>query len=114
MARSGKGGKSRGKDPEDDRGSALTSALNHRIRRGILRLLHTSEESCSPARIAEALNLPLAKVNYHVKVLVRLQTVKMVCERQVRGTIEHFYTSTIDDKAAIRLLLKTTRASEEA
>lgn len=113
MAKSGTGGKRRGQDPDDDWDSNLIRALNHRIRRRILRVLQTADGPRSPARIAEVLGVPLSNVSYHIKVLVDFQTVKMVDEQQGLGNIQHFYESIVKDNATIHALLETTRETDE-
>ena len=50
----------------------LISALNHVLRRDILRLMHSSAEARSPVDISEELDQPLAGVSYHVQILHRL------------------------------------------
>lgn len=112
MARSGKGQKGHGQGPADD-WNALISALSHRVRRRILRLLHTADRPRSPARIAEMLELPLSTVSYHVQVLAGFETVKEVKRQQVRSSIEHFYASMVEDNAMIQAVLEKTRKSDE-
>ncbi|HSS04966.1 MAG TPA: helix-turn-helix domain-containing protein [Solirubrobacterales bacterium] len=112
MARSGKRG-SKGKGPDGDRQANLICALNHRLRRRLLRLLQASGGPCSPARLAETLDESLSNVSYHIKVLVGFEAVKRAGEEQVRGTIEHFYLPTVGDNAPIQALLEETRGSDE-
>jgi len=83
------------------------------LRRQILRLLHLSEDSSSPARLAEGLDEELSSVSYHVQVLKGFEAVKKVDERPVRGAIEHFYVSCVADDAKILALLDATKESDE-
>ena len=71
----------------------LIHALNHSIRRRILRLIEDRGEdgTLSPVEAAEILALPLTTVAYHFRVLVATEAVVEVDRRQVRGTIQHFF-----------------------
>lgn len=91
----------------------LIRALDHRVRRLILRSLHDSGEPQSPARLAKALGQTLSTVSYHVGVLKGLEAVKRVEEREVRGTVEHFYVSEVGGDEVVLTLLATTRESDE-
>jgi DNA-binding transcriptional ArsR family regulator len=114
----GKGRRANGAKPyeEDD----LIKALNHALRRQALRLLHASRKPLSPAQIEAKLELgeapkdQLSQVSYHVKVLVRLKVISLVDEQQVRGAMEHFYTSEVSSNAWVRNSLKRTQKSDEA
>lgn len=113
MADSGKKRKKprRGKGGEDQ--VHLIRALNHDLRRRILRELNETEEPQSPIKLAKRLRVPLSNVSYHVAVLYRLGAIARVDERPVRGAVEHFYTSTVKDNAPVRALLEGTRDLDE-
>lgn len=98
----------------DDFDSNLIRALNHRVRRDILRALHASEDPLSPARLAETTGEPLSKVSYHVRILATLKTIVLDSERQVRGSIEHLYVSAVADDEQVVALLEATLKSDEA
>lgn len=66
------------------------TALNHPLRRRILRALDGRPET-SPAELAETLAMPLGTVAYHVKILARCGTLELVRTRPVRGAVQHFY-----------------------
>ena len=63
--------------------------LDHPIRVKALTIL--AESVASPQEIAEALEIPLRKVVYHVRVLGELGFVEIVEEEKVRGSVTHFY-----------------------
>jgi hypothetical protein len=92
----------------------LIRAINHPLRRQILRLLHSSEDPLSPTQIEQTLELghepkeSLSTVSYHVRALAE------VGRRQVRGAMEHFYASQVSDCAWVCHSLKKTRKSDEA
>jgi predicted ArsR family transcriptional regulator len=71
----------------------LLHALNHSIRRRILRLLEERGETgvLSPVEAADSLDLSLTTVAYHFRVLVATDAIEEVDRRQVRGTIQHFF-----------------------
>jgi len=66
------------------------TALNHPLRRRILRTLDGKAEA-SPVELAEALSMPLGTVAYHVKILDRCGALELVRTRPVRGAVQHFY-----------------------
>lgn len=113
MADSGKHRKKRRRGKGDANQAQLIRALNHDLRRRILRLLHETEEPQSPVRIARQLRISLSNVGYHVTVLHRLGAIVKVDQRQVRGAVEHFYISTVRDNAPIQALLEGTRELDE-
>jgi DNA-binding transcriptional ArsR family regulator len=103
----------RSKSARRHREADLIAALNHRLRRQILRILHAAGEPRSPSRIAAQLQEDLSGISYHVKVLVGLDVIGLVEKRQAGGTFEHVYTSKVaDDRIATELLAATREADE--
>jgi Helix-turn-helix domain len=102
-----------GKKPNGQQRADLISAIAHPLRRCILRVLHDWREPGGPAQIARELGLPVGTVVYHVRVLWRYGAVGTAGEQQVRGAIEHFYDSTIEDDPPIETLLEETREVDE-
>lgn len=107
-------GAGRRKRPTGDWAADQITALDHKLRRCILRSLHESDEPSSPARLAKTLEAPLSNVSYHVTVLRGFGTVEKSDEQQVRGTIEHFYVSLVADDPKILAILEATREEDEA
>lgn len=91
----------------------LISALNHALRRDILRLMHASEDRRSPVGVSEELRQPLAGVSYHMQILHRLGAISLVETEQVRGALKHYYASTIEDHKIARALLESTKKPDE-
>jgi DNA-binding transcriptional ArsR family regulator len=89
------------------------TAINTPVRRRILRLLHEVNEARSPAEVSRAFRLPVSYVSYHVKVLKECGTVVLTDTRPKRGSIEHFYASTIGDYSLVVELLEETRSDDE-
>ena len=99
--------------PNGRRRANLISAIAHPLRRRILRVIADGGESCSPAQIAEELALPTGTVAYHARVLWRFGAVEPAGQQQVRGAVEHFYDTTIEDDPPIEALLEETREVDD-
>jgi DNA-binding transcriptional ArsR family regulator len=71
----------------------LLHALNHSIRRRVLRLMDERgrDGRLSPVEAAALLDISLTTVAYHFRVLVATNAIVEVGRRQVRGTIQHFF-----------------------
>jgi DNA-binding transcriptional ArsR family regulator len=104
-------GKRRPAPAEPDQ--ALVKALNHPLRKELLRRYHGATEPLGPKELADALEKPISTVNYHVCELARLGAVELVEEEQRRGSVAHFYeaTSLVDEvpwgRAALGLPLSS-------
>jgi len=91
----------------------LISAIGHPLRRCILRLLHDHDNPQSASKMARELEEPLGTTAYHARVLCNVAALKETGEQQVRGAIERFYASTIEDDPPIETLLEETREADE-
>lgn len=88
--------------------NALRKALNHPLRRRILRTLHDVEEARSPGELSKALRLPVSHVSYHIQVLREKHAIALTDTRPVRGAVEHFYASTVaEDQSTLQFLGST-------
>lgn len=105
---SGKSKRSAGQHRAD-----LIRAIDHPLRRRVLRILTEEGEPLSPAEIKRRLDMPLGAVSYQVRVLRNLNAVKLARSRQVRGALEHFYISLIGNDPPIQMLLNETREFDE-
>lgn len=81
----------------------LLVALRHELRRRILRTM-AEEDPVSPRRLAEVLHEPLSNVSYHVRVLDDRGAVEMIDTAPVRGSLQHFYTSKVEEPWALAVL----------
>lgn len=90
----------------------LLKALNHPLRRRILRTLHEAEEAMSPIQLSRTLLVPVSNVSYHVRVLRDKGALSLRRTRPVRGSSEHFYASTLARNPVAVHLLEST-ASED-
>jgi len=92
----------------------LRHALEHPLRRQILRTLHADGGELTPAELGGCGCLPctLPCVSYHLGVLVEAGLARRLPGRSVRGTLEHRFVSTADDKQAVVEILQATAAAD--
>ena len=81
----------------------LLIALRHPLRRQILRTM-AEQDPISPRQISDELREPLSNVSYHVRVLADCNAVTLVDTAPVRGSMQHFYSPTIDEPWALAVL----------
>jgi DNA-binding transcriptional ArsR family regulator len=87
----------------DGDGDELLIALRHPLRRQILRVMIRLQPT-SPRQISDELDQPLSNVSYHVRVLAELGAAILVDTTPVRGSMQHFYSPTIDEPWALEVL----------
>jgi DNA-binding transcriptional ArsR family regulator len=90
-----------GEDHTED--NELLIALRHPLRRQILRAM-VQNDPISPRQISDVLKEPLSNVSYHVRVLADCGAVSLVDMTPVRGSMQHFYSPTIDQPWALTVL----------
>ena len=90
-----------GGDHTDD--NELLIALRHPLRRQILRAM-AATDPISPRQISDELREPLSNVSYHVRVLADCGAVTLVDTEPVRGSMQHFYSSTVEEAWALAVL----------
>ncbi len=81
----------------------LLVALRHPLRRQILRAM-VERHPTSPRQMSDVLKEPLSNVSYHVRVLADCGAVALVDTTPVRGSMQHFYSPTIDEPWALAVL----------
>jgi DNA-binding transcriptional ArsR family regulator len=81
----------------------LLIALRHPLRRQILRAM-VENDPISPRQISDELKEPLSNVSYHVRVLADCGAVALVDTTPVRGSMQHFYSPTIEEPWALTVL----------
>jgi DNA-binding transcriptional ArsR family regulator len=81
----------------------LLVALRHPLRRQILRAM-VEQDPISPRQISDELREPLSNVSYHVRVLADCGAVTLVDTTPVRGSMQHFYSPTINEPWALTVL----------
>lgn len=90
----------------------LLVALRHPLRRRILHVL-AGEEPRSPRELADGLDEPLSNVSYHVRVLAECGAARLVRTKQVRGSTQHFYRSSVETGWARSVLKSTKRTASD-
>jgi DNA-binding transcriptional ArsR family regulator len=90
-----------GGEQTDD--NELLIALRHPLRRQILRTM-AAQDPISPRQISDELREPLSNVSYHVRVLADCGAVTLVDTAPVRGSMQHFYSPTIEEPWALAVL----------
>ncbi|HEX8753648.1 MAG TPA: helix-turn-helix domain-containing protein [Solirubrobacterales bacterium] len=88
-------------DRSDD--NHLLVALRHPLRRRILRAM-LDQEAISPRQLSANLEQPLSNVSYHVRVLADCAAITLVRTQPVRGSMQHFYTASIEEPWARQAL----------
>jgi DNA-binding transcriptional ArsR family regulator len=81
----------------------LLIALRHPLRREILRAMARGKP-ISPRQISDALREPLSNISYHVRVLADCGAIELVDTAPARGSMQHFYSTTIDEPWALEVL----------
>src|SRR4051794_35829610 len=79
--------------PVDISDPTIAKAYAHPLRMEIMDLL--DDRVASPSQLAAELGSPLSLTSYHVRQLAQMGLVRLVRRRQVRGSIEHFYTAVV-------------------
>ena len=70
----------------------LARAETHPLRISILEMLAMDGgRTLSPKELAYELQAPLTNVNYHTTSLLKAGLIRLAHERQVGGSMEHFY-----------------------
>jgi DNA-binding transcriptional ArsR family regulator len=94
--------------------SPLIAALNHSLRRQILRKIDEDEATTSARQLARELGMPIGNVSYHLQVLAKLDVLRQVDARQVRGAKEYFYVSNLNNQDDwFRAALEGSRVADE-
>lgn len=91
----------------------LIKAIDHPLRRRMLRLLNEREEPLSSMQMAEELGFSLSVTAYHVRILHELRAVARAGKRQVRGALQRFYRSKVKADPPIETLLEETREVDD-
>lgn len=96
---------------KDDNGKGdlearLVRALDHPLRRRILKRALVEGGQFSPRDLSVEWSEPLSNLAYHIRVLSELGVIKLTATRPVRGSTQHFYvTSPKADVPWVRTVL---------
>lgn len=91
---------------------ALLEALNHPVRRQLLRLLQERRIAQSPLEMSQGIAFRLTNIAYHARVLSDLAVVRLVRTRQVRGSTQHFYASKVAKNELVAAILASTEKAD--
>lgn len=102
--------------PKHDRAREMTPALiyalNHPVRRKILRLLNEQGGEASPSDMRESISIGLSALSFHAQVLNELGVIRGTRTQQVRGAIEHFYASNVAGNGLAETILLETEIDD--
>jgi predicted transcriptional regulator len=92
---------------------ALIHALDHSLRRQILRRFTKQNPEWSPAELARSLSAGLSHLSYHARVLSDLGAIGETRTEFVRGATQHFYASKVTDSKLVRTILAKTKEDDK-
>jgi DNA-binding transcriptional ArsR family regulator len=98
-------------DREREMTPALIYALNHPVRRQILRLLREPGEA-SPSEMHKSIGVGLSALSFHAQVLNELGVIHGTRTQQVRGAVEHFYASDVAGNELAEAILRETAVDD--
>jgi DNA-binding transcriptional ArsR family regulator len=90
----------------------LIQALNHPLRRKLLRALHSSADARSPVQLSKMTGEDISGIDYHIKILVSLGAAVKTGDRQVRGARENFFLSKVSDHKQMVTILADTESDD--
>lgn len=85
---------------------ALLAALDHPVRRQILRAM-AGRKAVYPRELSEELGRPLDNLSYHIRVLAHCGAAKLVGTERVNGSTRHHYRSSVRARWAQTVLEAT-------
>lgn len=89
----------------------LLTALNHELRRAVLRSLIEADTQMSPKELAAYHRVSLEVMSYHIQKLAAVEGVKLVELVTTKGTVQHFY---VPGRACGRPLVRDAIGVEDA
>lgn len=91
---------------------ALIHALDHPIRRQVLRVLDKQGQSQSPVELTTLIAAPLSNLSYHTTVLSDLGVIRQTRTEYIRGATKHFYASEVATNKHVVSILKETEGDD--
>jgi hypothetical protein len=92
----------------------LLAALNHVLRRRILRTFDSHEQLIGSPQLVQALNCPLSEVTYHAAILVKSGALEVTETRNVHGVRERSYRLTVAGQAEwVQAVLEASQESDD-
>jgi DNA-binding transcriptional ArsR family regulator len=90
----------------------LIQALNHPLRRKLLRALHSSGDARSPVQLSKMTGENVSNIDYHIKILVSMGAAVKTGDRRVRGARENFFLSKVSDHQQMVTILADTERDD--
>ena len=90
----------------------LIQALNHPLRRKLLRALHGSDDAHSPVQLSKLTGEDVSSIDYHIKILVSMGAAVKTGDRKVRGARENFFVSMVSDHKQMATILADTEPDD--
>lgn len=100
------------KDRGQRMSALLIQALNHPLRRKLLRALHGSGDARSPVQLSKMTGEDLSSIDYHIKILVSMGAAVKTSDRRVRGARENFFVSKVSDHEQMVAILADTERDD--
>lgn len=92
----------------------MLEALNHTLRRRILRAFENQDERVSTIQLAGALDAPISQISYHIAFLVKSGALEAGHPKKARGASRCLYRLTPNGKAEwVRGVLEASRDSDD-
>jgi len=91
----------------------MVTALNHPLRRSILRCLQDGWEVRSPRELAALLDCDLSDVAHHCGVLQEVKAIVLADTDVDGGSTEHIYESTVAEDGGFCLVLLVAQKCDE-
>lgn len=82
----------------------LYNALDHPMRRQILREMRDTDGEVSPRELSVTLLQELSALSYHVRVAEECDAIELVRTERVRGSTQHFYRFSVKADWALAAL----------
>jgi DNA-binding transcriptional ArsR family regulator len=102
----------RAHDRQREMTPALIYALNHPVRRQVLRKLNEQGGEASPSELSRSISVGLSALGFHARVLCELGATRSTRTQQVRGSLEHFYASNVSGNELVTAVLLETQADD--
>lgn len=83
---------------DHDAANAIANAVRAQV------LAKMGRKVWSPKDLAKELDMPLANISYHVRILHKLGAIKLVDTKPRRGATEHFYKAAFSIKVTVKEL----------
>jgi DNA-binding transcriptional ArsR family regulator len=99
--------------PTREMSPAVIDALNHPLRRQLLRDLHEGSNR-SATGLADSIKPALGNIIYHLKVLRDRGLIRQTGSKRNRGAREYFYASVVADNVQVVSILAATAKDDKA